>query len=163
DLFHGSANPSVAYLAGSGEVKVRLSAKAPTRREAEALIDPVAEEVLRRIGDRVFTTRDEGLEEVVGRLLTARGLVVSAAESLTGGGLGVRLSSQPGSSAFFAGSAVCYSAEAKIAVLGVSRAGGRRPGHHLGGAGLRRWGATRPSAPRRRRFGCSSPSTCPPP
>jgi nicotinamide-nucleotide amidase len=121
DLFHGSANPSVAYLAGSGEVKVRLSAKAPTRREAEALIEPVAEEVLRRIGDRVFTTRDEGLEEVVGRMLTARGLLVAAAESLTGGGLGVRLSSQPGSSAFFAGSAVCYSAEAKIAVLGVSR------------------------------------------
>jgi len=55
----------------------------------------------------------------VGRLMKARGMTVAAAESLTGGGLGVRLSRAPGSSEFFKGSAVCYTAEAKRDVLGV--------------------------------------------
>ncbi|HEX9313362.1 MAG TPA: competence/damage-inducible protein A [Actinomycetota bacterium] len=119
DLFRGSANPSLAYLAGGGEVKVRVTAKAPSRAEAEALIDPVAGEVARRLGRFVFTEDDEDLEIVVGRLMKARGMTVAAAESLTGGGLGLRLSRAPGSSLFFKGSAVCYTAEAKRDVLGV--------------------------------------------
>src|SRR5439155_3065885 len=71
--------------------------------------------------DHVFTTDDEDLDLVVGRLLRSRGLSVAAAESVSGGGLAVRLSHAPGSSAFFKGSAVCYTADAKHAVLGVSR------------------------------------------
>jgi PncC family amidohydrolase len=58
---------------------------------------------------------------VLGRLLKARGATVASAESLTGGSLAVRLSSAPGSSAFFKGSAVVYTAEAKERILGVSR------------------------------------------
>jgi PncC family amidohydrolase len=83
---------------------------------------PLAEEVVARLGDVVFTTVDEELEQVVGRELTARGLTLACAESLTGGGLGARLSAAPGSSGFFQGSAVCYTAQAKIEVLGVSQA-----------------------------------------
>src|SRR5439155_21223269 len=62
----------------------------------------------------------EDLEQVIGRLLKAARMTVAAAESLTGGGLAVRLSSAPGSSATFAGSAVVYTAGAKQQVLGVS-------------------------------------------
>jgi nicotinamide-nucleotide amidase len=119
DLFRGSSNPSVAYLASAGEVRVRLTAKASSRDEAQDVIGPLAEEVERRLGDHVFSSNDEALEEVVGRLLKERSLTVAAAESLTGGGLAVRLSSAPGSSATFVGSAVCYTAEAKRDVLGV--------------------------------------------
>jgi nicotinamide-nucleotide amidase len=122
DLFVSSTNPTVAYLASSGEVKVRLTAKASRRSEAEAMIEPLAVEVARRLGDHVFTTQDEELEEVIGRLLTARGATVACAESLTGGSLAHRLSAAPGASAYFVGSAVCYTAEAKRAVLGVSQA-----------------------------------------
>ncbi len=120
DLFHRSANPSLAYLASSGEVKIRLTAKAPSRAEAEVLIEPLATDVTARLGTHVFTEDDEDLEMVVGRLLKARDQSVAAAESLTGGSLGVRLSRAPGSSAHFRGSAVCYTAEAKQSVLGVS-------------------------------------------
>ncbi len=122
DLFTGSTNPTVAYLAGGGEVKIRLTAKAASLGEAQELIRPLAEEVAARLGDVVFTTGDEELEQVVGRELKARGLTVACAESLTGGGLASRLSAAPGSSAFFRGSAVCYSARAKTDVLGVSQA-----------------------------------------
>lgn len=120
DQFHGSVNPTVAYLAGGGEVKVRLTAKAATPEEAETLIAPVADEVVRRLGDVVFSTRDEDLEVAVGRLLRAAGATLACAESLTGGELGARITSVPGASAYFLGSAVTYSVEAKRSLLGVS-------------------------------------------
>lgn len=119
DLFHGSTNPSIAYLAGGGEVKVRVTAKAPTAEEAEAMIAPLAAEIEGRLGASVYSEEGEDLEQVVGRLLEERGASVACGESLTGGSLGVRLSIRPGSSAYFRGSAVCYTAEAKRAVLGV--------------------------------------------
>jgi nicotinamide-nucleotide amidase len=121
DLFSGSANPTIAFLASSGEVKVRITAKATTAREADALIEPVAEEVRRRLGDEVFTSADESLEEAVVRLLAASDETFACAESITGGGVGARLTSVPGASEVFVGSAVVYRNEAKMAVLGVSR------------------------------------------
>lgn len=121
DLFHDSANPTVAYLAGGGEVRVRVTAKASTIDEAEALLAPTVAEVAARVGEYVTSTADEELEEVVGRLLRAAGRTLSCAESLTGGGIGARLASVPGASDYFLGSAVCYSAESKRSILGVSR------------------------------------------
>lgn len=122
DLFHGSTNPTVAYLAGGGEVRVRLTAKARDEAAANRLIDPVAVEVARRFEGYVYSDAGEDLEVVVGRLLEAAGRTVACAESLTGGGLGARLSRTPGASRYFLGSAVCYTAESKRAVLGVSAA-----------------------------------------
>jgi nicotinamide-nucleotide amidase len=121
DVFRGSQNPSIAYLAGSGEVKVRVTAKAGTREEAEVLIEPVAGEVARRLGAFVYSEEGEDLEQTVGRLLRERGMTVACAESLTGGSLAFRLSRAEGSSDYFLGSAVCYTAEAKIEVLGVRK------------------------------------------
>jgi competence/damage-inducible protein CinA-like protein len=122
DLFRASANPSVAYLASSGEVKVRLTAKAPDPNEAEAMLAPIVDEIAARLGDVVFTTRDETLEEAVGRLLSDGKHRLACAESITGGGLGQRITDVAGISEVFAGSAVCYTAESKRALLGVSQA-----------------------------------------
>ena len=119
DLFDGSANPTVAYLASMGEVKVRLTAKASTGPGADALLAPVVTEVRERLGDVVFSDDGASLEESVGRLLASAGVRLACAESLTGGGVGQRLTSVPGASAWFAGSAVVYSAAAKRDVLGV--------------------------------------------
>lgn len=121
DLFTGSVNPSIAFLASSGEVKVRITAKAATIEEADALIEPVIREVRRRIGDDVFTSEDESLEEAVVRLLSASGKTLACAESITGGGVGARITSVPGSSEVFLGSAVVYALSAKTGILGVSQ------------------------------------------
>ncbi len=121
DLFSGSANPTIAFLASSGEVKVRITAKAASAEGAERLIEPVAEEVRRRLGDVVFTTDDETLEAAVVRLLTDAGTTLACAESITGGGVGARITSVPGASEVFVGSGVVYRNEAKEGVLGVSR------------------------------------------
>jgi nicotinamide-nucleotide amidase len=120
DLFSGSANPTIAFLASSGEVKVRITAKAMSVKEADELIEPVAEEIQRRLGDEVFTAEDESLEEAVVRLLAGSGERLACAESITGGGVGARITSVPGASVAFVGSAVVYTNEAKMAVLGVS-------------------------------------------
>ena len=121
DLFTTLTNPTVAYLASLGEVKVRLTAKAATAAEAEAVIAPIAQEVLRRLGDHVFTTTDESLEGAVARLLEERGATLTCAESITGGGVAERMSRAPGSSRTFVGGAVTYTSDAKQRVLGVSK------------------------------------------
>ena len=121
DLFARSANPTIAFLASSGEVRVRITAKAPTAAEADTMIDPVAKEVVRRLGDDVFTTEDESLEQAVVRLLAGASTTLACAESLTGGGVGARITSVPGSSEVFLGSAVVYALSAKATILGVSQ------------------------------------------
>jgi competence/damage-inducible protein CinA-like protein len=121
ELFHASSNPTVAYLAGGGEVHVRLTAKG-SPAEAKALLDPLEERVREQLGDHVYGSGDEALEVVTGRLLADRGLTIACAESLTGGGLGERITAVPGASAYFLGSAVTYSIEAKRSLLGVSPA-----------------------------------------
>jgi nicotinamide-nucleotide amidase len=121
DLYEASRNPSVAFLATGGEVKVRITAKAATAAKAEAAIAPIAEEIAHRLGDVVFTRDDEELHEAVVRLLQEGGTTLACAESITGGGVAERITRVPGASAVFRGSAVVYTADAKVQVLGVAR------------------------------------------
>ena len=122
DLFRASRNPTIAYLAGGGEVRVRLTARGATRADAEAAIDPVATEVVARLGDAVVSERGEDLAERVVRLLGDRGETLAVAESLTGGEVGARITAVPGASAVFLGSAVTYATAAKASILGVDPA-----------------------------------------
>ena len=111
----------MAYLASTSEVKVRLTAKAPTGQEAQALLAPLVAEVRGRLGDALFTADNEELEEAVGRLLRVAGKSLACAESLNGGGVATRLTSVSGASDYLIGSAVTYTAGAKREVLGVSQ------------------------------------------
>ncbi len=120
DLFASWRNPTVAYLAGTGQVKVRVTAKADSEDDVEALLEPLVEEITGRLGDVVFSTQDEELEAVVGLLLRNAGATLGCAESLTGGGLAAALTAVPGASVYVRGSVVAYASEVKIAVLGVS-------------------------------------------
>jgi nicotinamide-nucleotide amidase len=122
DLFDGSTNPTVAYLASMGEVKVRLTAKAASDRAAEELLRPVVDRVTERIGDVIFSVDDESLESTVLRLLRGDGRTIACAESVTGGSVSARLAAVAGASASFAGSVVAYTATSKRGVLGVSEA-----------------------------------------
>ena len=114
-------NPTIAFLArGIEGLIVRISAKAPTADEAQALI-AAEERILRELlGDLVFAVDDETMESVVSDLLRAEGWTLGLAESLTGGLVGSRLSDAPGSSEVFKGSIVSYATEVKRSVLGVT-------------------------------------------
>ena len=120
DLFRESSNPTVAYLASEGEVRVRLTAKASRRQEAVALIAPLEREVRDRLGQNVVGSDDETLEAAVGRLLLQAQLTLAFAESLTGGGLASRPAGAPGASAYLAGAVVAYAPDGKGEVLEVS-------------------------------------------
>jgi nicotinamide-nucleotide amidase len=119
DLFRSSENPTMAFLASAGEVRIRLTAAAPSRAEGLKLIRPLEEQVRSRLGDAVFGADHDSLEGTVARLLEDRKLLLACAESLTGGSLGARITAIPKASSYFLGSAVCYSRDAKRDVLGV--------------------------------------------
>ncbi|MBE3587139.1 MAG: competence/damage-inducible protein A [Thermoanaerobacteraceae bacterium] len=115
----GQGNPGIAYVAKPGEVHVRISAKAPGGALAEQMVADLLARVRERLSAYVFGMDDDVLEEVVGRLLTQRGLTVATAESCTGGLVASRLTSVPGSSGYFLGSVVAYHNRIKERVLGV--------------------------------------------
>jgi nicotinamide-nucleotide amidase len=119
DLYTGRTNPSVAFLASSGEIKVRITAKAPGRDEAEALIAPVEAEIRLRLGDAVFGADAETIEVVVLSEARKRGWTVGTAESATGGMVAGRLTAVPGASEVFRGGVVAYATDLKSGLLGV--------------------------------------------
>ena len=118
DLLDAS-DPTVAPLAGQGKVRLRVTTRAATPEEAEKKIEPVAEEILARLGDYYFGEDDETLESAIGKLLTQKGATLALAESCTGGLLAKRLTDQAGSSAYFMEGLVTYSNESKEQLLGV--------------------------------------------
>lgn len=122
DLFTESENPTMAFLASSAEIKVRLTARAATREEAQGLIAPVAAEVRRRLGPLVFAEGMEPIESIVLDLGRAQGWTIGTVESVTGGLFGSRLTGVAGASDTFRGSLVTYATDLKTGLAGVPQA-----------------------------------------
>ncbi len=70
--------------------------------------------------DAVSSSEVGSIDEEVAKLFRENGLTLSLAESCTGGLISKRITDIPGSSAYFLGSAVTYSNEAKVRMLGVA-------------------------------------------
>jgi len=113
--------PTIAPYAKLGEVHLRLTAKGPADTVARQLVEG-ERRVRERLGDLIYGRDDELLEQVVGRMLVARGETLAVAESCTGGLLAQRLTSIPGSSAYFLEGIVAYSNAAKTDLLDVPQA-----------------------------------------
>jgi len=82
-------------------------------------LDRVEMEVRRLVGSYIFAAGDQNMEGVVGNLLLEKNLSISVAESCTGGLIGHRLTSVPGSSSYFHGGVVVYSNQSKVDLLRV--------------------------------------------
>ena len=120
DLIEGQTNPTVAPYAKTGEVHLRLTAKAASEAEAYQRIVPVEEELKARFGNLIYTDDPTvTLEMAVYELLKAHNLTVTTAESCTGGLLAGRLINVPGISTYLKEGYVTYSNEAKEKLLGV--------------------------------------------
>ena len=119
DRMNAMTNPTLAPYAKEGEMLLRVTAKAATRGEAEAMMQPVIEELTALLGDIVYGVDAESLEAACFELLRDRGGTLATAESCTGGLIGKRLTDLPGVSAVYKGGAVVYTAESKTQILGV--------------------------------------------
>jgi nicotinamide-nucleotide amidase len=110
DLITSGANPTVGLLASPEAVRIRIAARAETREAAEALIDPVEQEIHVRMPGMIMGCDNDTLESVVDRLLSEKGWRLAVAETETGGMLMQRLTAAE--SAAFAGGRVLPAADA---------------------------------------------------
>ncbi len=106
-------------LAGGGEIQLHFAAVKPTLEEAEARVNAVAEAVEHEMGDDIFSTQNETLEEVVLLMLGLQEAKLSVAESCTGGLLSQRLTDVPNASRSFIGGSIVYTNEMKTLCAGV--------------------------------------------
>jgi nicotinamide-nucleotide amidase len=80
-------NPTIGLSAHAGQTDVRITAKADTEAEADALIAAMEARVRERLGVAIYGTDKETVPEVVGRLLGEQGLKLGVVDTLTGGQL----------------------------------------------------------------------------
>ena len=122
DLIDTQTNPTIATYAKTGEVHLRVTAKAASTEAAEQMIKPVVKELKKRFGSKVYSVKEEEtLEMAVVRLLKKHELTVTTAESCTGGLLAGRIVNVPGASQVFREGFITYSNKAKRKVLDVSK------------------------------------------
>lgn len=119
DQMNAMSNPTLAPYAKEGECELRVTAKAATDEEAQALLRPTVEQVKALFGDKVYGVDVPSLEHVVIRGCKEKGLTLGCAESCTGGLIAKRLTDIPGASAAFKGGIVSYTNEIKTDVLHV--------------------------------------------
>jgi len=93
--FETATNPTVGLSAKTGQVDIRITAKAKTHEEAVALNAEMEQRVRARlrekVGQSVFGVDDDTLEGVVAQLLIASRLSLASVETGTGGMLSGRL------------------------------------------------------------------------
>ena len=118
-IYKGYHDVQTTLLHVPGEIQIHLRLWSEETAAAVRQLDEIVERIARALGDILFTTTGEEIEQVVARELTWHGATIAVAESCTGGMLGERLTRQPGSSSHFAGGVISYANELKTAWLDV--------------------------------------------
>ncbi len=112
--------PSVqtTILSSPGGISLNLYQWIEEGREASD-IEQLSQRIQAILGNAIFTSSGEPLEEVVGHRLRQSGLTLAVAESCTAGLVAWRITRMPGSSDYFRGGVLCYSNEVKVNLCGV--------------------------------------------
>ena len=122
DLIEQQTNPTIATYAKTGEVHLRVTARAEDEKAAKKLVKPMVKELKGRFGNNIYTTDSEvTLETSVVDLLQANGLTACTVESCTGGMLAARLINVPGVSEVFKSGYITYSNKSKRSLLGIKK------------------------------------------
>ncbi len=112
-IYQKFTDVETTILAGSAEIQLHFACTKPTQEAAEARVNALAELIEHEMGDDIFSSHGESLEEVVLLMLGVRDLKLAVAESITGGLLSQRLTAIPNASRSFHGGAVVYASEQK--------------------------------------------------
>jgi nicotinamide-nucleotide amidase len=110
---------TTTVLAHNSDIQIHFRARCASDAEAGAMLEEIRPKIEAALGDFIYSRNTDPLEVVVGRKLLAAHATLSVAESATGGGLADRISSVPGSSAWFLGGMVTYSRRLKTELLGI--------------------------------------------
>ena len=127
-IYRTYENPETTLLASAGEIQIHLRGTGADAGDALRRVEELGERIENALGDAVFSRGNESLEQVVGLYLMMRGATLAVAESCTGGLLGQRITSVPGSSHYFLGGVVCYSDKLKTKLVGVPESMLKRKG-----------------------------------
>jgi len=115
------AHTKLAYLPNYGMVRLRLSTSGFEKEIVETELEQLFATLQALVKEYLVTNEDEPLQDVVAKLLKARNKTVSTAESCTGGYIASLFSARPGASAYYSGSVVSYSYQAKEDLLQVDK------------------------------------------
>jgi len=110
----------LAYLPNLGQVRLRLSATGDNLEALKKELDAQVALVEAQIPEFIFGYEKDTIENVIGALLIKNKKTIATAESCTGGLVAHRITSIPGSSAYYEGSVVAYSNTLKENLLNVS-------------------------------------------
>ena len=110
----------VTILSAPGEIQLHPRIWSEDAAAANKTLDEMVKGFALALGENLFSTSGESIEEVVGRELQQHRATIATAESCTGGMVAARLTNVPGSSTYFLGGVVCYSNDLKSAWTGVS-------------------------------------------
>lgn len=108
-IYKKYSDVETTILAGAGEIQLNLLCAKPSKEEAQARVDALAEKIEEELDDFIYSSQGEKLEQIVLFYLEMRGATLAVAESCTGGLLSERLTSISGSSRSFLGGVVVYS------------------------------------------------------
>jgi len=109
----------VTILSAPGEIQLHPRLWSEDAAAANKSLDEMVKSFTIALGENLYSTSGEALEQVVARELQQNQATISTAESCTGGMVAARLTNVPGSSAYFLGGVVCYSNDLKTAWTGV--------------------------------------------
>ncbi|MBQ6901382.1 MAG: competence/damage-inducible protein A [Oscillospiraceae bacterium] len=112
-------NPTLAPYAKDGEVLLRVTGKAKTEEEADAITRPVIERVEEILGDVVYGVDVPSLHFAAFEILREKKLTLATAESCTGGLCSKLMTDIPGASEVFRGGICAYTNEIKMNLLGI--------------------------------------------
>ena len=85
DLMGQDSNPTVGLLAAPDMVRVIVSGRAEDEKQVEELLQPMVDEVGKRLSGHVFGYGDVSLPQVVAKLLKEQGLKLTILDAVTQG------------------------------------------------------------------------------
>ncbi|BDQ01645.1 MAG: CinA-like protein [Ignavibacterium sp.] len=113
-------NAKIAFLPNQYGVKLRITVTENSEEEALKKLNEIEQKIRTKVGRYIFGRGEETLEQVIGKLLSDRGLTLAVAESCTGGEVCSRITNVSGSSKYFERGIVTYSNASKVELLRVN-------------------------------------------
>jgi nicotinamide-nucleotide amidase len=111
----------LAYLPSFSEVKLRLTCIGENLEDLKNEAEKETRTLNTLIHEYIYGYDETSLPKVIGEMLETKSLILSAAESCTGGLFSHMITSIPGSSNYFQGSVIAYNNDVKQSVLGVRK------------------------------------------